>query len=697
MSTNHLASSSAHDVNSPSSSSPSRHARSSVSTHEMLHSTDATLAQELATLHRLQCFYEQHTFDTQGPYADLFAVLLSSCKHLIDTSTALVRHLRAHDAALHRQRAMCDALCSEVAQHRSLLASLHPRIVHTAARTAAVARVDEDVKLMRTKEPSKTREVHIAEEHHVCEDGVCATTSPSSASTSASMPFSQHQPRKPEERRSGSEPVAVRGDDLRASASPSHGGNAREDTAWIQVLLQRLDSMEEKLADFTVNRHSTKSLIPSQQQPLSFSESDVTPLPAEPSTHAHHALVESLNEWKRVFEDALGGRVENLAQHVASLERVTRQHERQLRWMGSSTEDSASQDDPHARPTALQGSESALPEAPPSAVTQWLHAELQQREEEWRRVLDDVRDALETHRISEIFKRHQGTRARDENDTPAKASTALEASEAPPHRASFADALTQLFCVAKADLTDTQKELDSVVRQAALADEQLRGVVGRLEVLEVYAPHRYAVAAAPPVLGVELQDVHEPRIAVRVRAVYRGYVADRAGLSVGDVIAGVGHHSVQTRAQLYVVLAELTRDYNAQCRMQIEAGYMRHYTAAASGLVDRSILTNLETSYNDDGAAAVELDQMLQRARAEAAGASHKTGGAAELRYRANSSSAAGSKPAFAYPVYSQHKELLAQCLPYFELTLHVLRDGRLRDVTVLVPPSDALRSVTQY
>ncbi|KAH9589416.1 PDZ domain [Trypanosoma melophagium] len=71
------------------------------------------------TLTQLHNFFEHHTFDTAGPYSDLFSVLLSCCKQLVDTNlhhhTVLVNQQREVNRLSSETEALCDltARCQE--------------------------------------------------------------------------------------------------------------------------------------------------------------------------------------------------------------------------------------------------------------------------------------------------------------------------------------------------------------------------------------------------------------------------------------------------------------------------------------------------------------------------------------------------------------------------------------------------------
>lgn len=73
--------------------------------HDARGGVDATAVDEFAltgsTLTQLRNFFEHHTFDTAGAYSDLFSVLLSCCKHLVDAS------LRHHVALSDQRQEVC--------------------------------------------------------------------------------------------------------------------------------------------------------------------------------------------------------------------------------------------------------------------------------------------------------------------------------------------------------------------------------------------------------------------------------------------------------------------------------------------------------------------------------------------------------------------------------------------------------------
>ncbi|KPI83696.1 hypothetical protein ABL78_7264 [Leptomonas seymouri] len=658
---------------------PSSSRHRSDDTQDMLRSTDVALAQELSTLHQLQAFYEQHTFDTQGPYADLFAVLFSSCKHLIDVSTALVRHIRAHDEVLSRQQTACRVLCGAVAQHKSDIAVL-------CTGTACVATTAIEGKNTLRKGSGSCVSgggddgLHEEMTHPESRPLQQHLSSIPSSSASATQYDILH-PRREDAGRLGSSRIQAHA----GVGTPYSGENTRQHSAWKHEIEGRLDTIERQLHVLREYQHAAQG--PPQQPP------------ADPNANSNDALVETFEAWKRSFEDTIDDRLAHLTHQTTLLERAAKQHQRLVRWMGVGVDDDAAVAVDAPRPIARKKPETPA-EVPPAAVTQWLNTQLQQREEEWLRMLEEVQDALVDYHSKDAEEVHANEKALVSTVTAAHNGTSAEAPSAafsavPSRCACLSNALTRLLCTAA---TKQTKSLRDVARQVQQADEQLRDVTARLEVLEVYAPHRYTLATKPPILGVELEDVGAPRVGVRVQAVYQGYLADRAGLSIGDIIAGVGHESVHTRAQLYVVLTELTRDYNAQCRVQIEEGYLRNYTATSRGPIATSTLANLETGYEDGGTTSFELDHALQLARAEAASACHRARGAPNLKYRGSSTDAAklGSSNFF-HQSSLKHKQMLAQCLPYFELTLHVLRDGRLRDVTLLIPPSEALRSEAEY
>ncbi|CBH16845.1 hypothetical protein, conserved [Trypanosoma brucei gambiense DAL972] len=96
----------------------------------------------------------------------------------------------------------------------------------------------------------------------------------------------------------------------------------------------------------------------------------------------------------------------------------------------------------------------------------------------------------------------------------------------------------------------------------------------RLEVLEVYAPHHSAMAARPPLLGVELRD--ERGGGVRVHEVFSGFAAHAAGVLPGDVVVALNARNVNTRAEMYALIAELTQENEVKRRLLMQMYYEEH-------------------------------------------------------------------------------------------------------------------------
>ncbi|KAK7197950.1 hypothetical protein NESM_000749700 [Novymonas esmeraldas] len=666
------------------------------------HHNAATLASELQTLHRLQDFYEQHTFDTQGPYADLFAVLLSSCKHVIDINATLVHHIHAQRDRQQRQQVTCDVLCGEVAQHRAEIRELRAAVAHLAASSASTGpdgavthtplRWGEELPPHASRENSVAREPRQLQDRHPHRASVPAAALPlspppssddrqRSASSSAialaateadecsedaPVDTTPTPPRSPESRTTllpdgGADYAAAA---AAAAALPSLSDSA-VGAAWVARVECRLDAVEEHLAALSAAgpAASPSAVVAQQQRQEAWQRAALADLSA------------SAAAWQQRMEGVLDTRIGPLAHRLETTEERVRTQQRWLRWCASP--------DAELDAPAEVGDEPPAPPvpAPPAPLVRWLEGRLHDWADGWRGVLTDVQSAL----AGDVFDEGAMAPALPLPTEPAELHRARRAIEQDGGSGISGGTSAHAFAAGRVDLVraicalcrlhETEQHKRVVAestRHAARTDDELHDVRARLEVLEVYAPHRYAVTARPPLLGVELEDVREPRVGARLCTVYHGYLADRAGLSVGDVVVGVGLQSIQTRAQLHAVLGELTRDYNAQCRLQMEAGYMRSFTGgggAGRGLDHHS------------------LDSALQRARAEATAAAGRPPSACAI------ASAAPTTPCSV----AEHRESLAQCLPYCELCLHVVRDGRLRDVTLLVPPTHALRSSMEF
>lgn len=802
----------------------------------------SSLTAGMATLERLGAFYEQHTFDTQGPYADLFAVLLSSCKHVIDISTELVWHAEAQEAQNARLRATNDVLCGEVAQQRAELREVRAAMAPAEARRGSANAVGDsarsgEVLVQSPREASSAaprsvdgREggsgssgidsssaraaVYAAEEgaplHHTpapVRDSTALehlAAAGSVASTSASEGDLLSTPRR--------EPPPP-AKDLRASLSPSGTPHPlpaaavnASNTAWRAEVEARMADMQERF---------TKALIDSaaaaaRQQ----HEADVARSLQDQASQ--RAVAASLEAWKDELHDSTDRRLQQLAQHVASVEKreMAEQQElrqsllssmktwkqqveqdtsdrlddltarlaevelrvhaqqRRLHWLDDDT--AAQCDDATAGPTtspevphaAARANADCSPRGgpdapspvswsvapPPTALQRWLGEQQHAAHAEWVRVLREVQENLLCPSATAA--------APAPAPSPTPPASAAAATHPPacsadgmPHgngaapqaeqqqhqhqhqqrrlRQELVSAISSLLRHHNAQVYE--RAVADAVERAQRTDDALHDVRSRVEVLEVYAPHHHAVASRPPLLGVELEDVVEPRLGVRLRRVYRGYLGDKAGLSVGDVIVGVGRQSVHTRAQLFALMGELTRDYNAECRVLVEQGYVRQFVLGDEGCytqhgharrvedggLDGEMEVNCgygasrgEDAWAENASTSFLLDQALLRARAEAAAVGGGSGGRSSSKAAVTMRWAAGQpvsvpQPA-ARPMFassspstaahaSAHRAELAQCLPYFELCLHVIRDGGLRDVTLLVPPADALRSETTY
>ncbi|CAJ1004966.1 hypothetical protein Q4I28_000281 [Leishmania naiffi] len=722
------------------------------------HRVEGSLASELNTLCQLRDFYEQHTFDAQGPYADLFEVLLSSCKHMIDINVELVHHIKAQEDKQQRQQVFCDFLCGEVEQQRAEIKDLRVSLAHVSARGAsgeAVAKDKEDSARLASNPAASPHAFPRSEATtKTCAQCVSKKTSaalgtPQPNTGAAPPPSAAPGPERPPP--STASPSVVERSALECAtttlalkeaptkpSSPLTHSSASEKApgeAWAAEMLRRMSAMQDHLDTLLVDGRLSSTQPNGQQQ-------------QQPSSTALFAPSETR---KQPAEEAADSHLEHLGRHLPAVEKLGHKQQRPLRRMweegdvgssspslspastlGAAAESSLPNQyaatATHARPNPQESSQRqgtsvtspASARGPPLILVRWIDSRLHQWEAEWQRVLEEVQNTLIhdaavgaqalglTSHAAAQQEAHVSLRTAQESDSEGNGLT--EAVMTPRCRGDFVCAIRTLLSLQKTDLCN--RVVAESTRQVQHIEEALCDMRARLEALEVYAPHLYSVTARPPLLGVELEDVLDPRIGVRLRSVYHGYLADRAGLSVGDVLLGVGHQSIQTRGQLYAVLRELTRDYNAQCQLQIEAGFMRSFALGDECCAsDRHCVQSashyreetMERKVDDYG-----LDQELQRARSEAAAAAAggtRAGGArpsAGVIYRRTSpkgSSTGADSHAAASPFLStslsvtQHREKLAQHLPYFELCLHVVRDGRLRDVTLLIPPLEALRT----
>nr|CCC94592.1 conserved hypothetical protein [Trypanosoma congolense IL3000] len=99
------------------------------------------LANISSTLEQLQSFFVLHTFDTTGQFSDLFSVLLSCCKHLVDSSMS-------QQAILSAQAREVGRLTAEVEELRNSFALQHFQrqgpAERGASRSADTSQVNND-------------------------------------------------------------------------------------------------------------------------------------------------------------------------------------------------------------------------------------------------------------------------------------------------------------------------------------------------------------------------------------------------------------------------------------------------------------------------------------------------------------------------------------------------------------------------
>ncbi|GET88031.1 hypothetical protein, conserved [Leishmania tarentolae] len=705
------------------------------------HRVGETLASELSTLCRLRNFYEQHTFDTQGPYADLFAVLLSSCKHVIDINVELVYHIKAQEDQQQRQQVACDALSSEASQLRAdikhLRASLAPLSARGASGEAAVIKCEHDGARLGSDSAASLRasphkETATAECcQHISQGTPAASLAlqrckggaspPSTAAglerSSLSTALTSRVGRvSPAHATVTFAPTEAPMPPISSSTHSSPSEHARRDACTGGIQHRPSAAAVEghvsctRLSEEQQNQHQSSTALFGSSEARTHHTEEATESRLQHMTRHLSAGDQRVHKQKRIWEE------EDVGSSIRSSPRVAASGTAGESACPSPYTTVGSNARPNPQePSQRQGTCVASPVstwAPPAVLVHWIDHRLRQWAEEWKSVLADVQGALLLDATGDAQALHPTAHAAGEQEAHVGLGTSHEgASESTGGgeavmtsscRRDFACAIRTLLSFHSTELY--KRMVAEYTRQAHDINEELLDFRSRLEALEVYAPHRYAVTARPPLLGVELEDVLVPRVGVRLRTVYHGYIADRAGLSVGDVLVGIGHQYIQTRAQLYVLMGELTRDYNAQCQIQIEEGFMRSFALGDGHCAKYDSPYRAQTVESDDH----QFDQELQRARSEAAAAASggtmsddaRSSGRWMCRHSSIQDSAAmADSSAAASPFLSQfhsaaqQKEKVAQYLPYFELCLHVVRDGRLRDVTLLIPPWEAFRS----
>ncbi|RNF09181.1 hypothetical protein TraAM80_02326 [Trypanosoma rangeli] len=127
-------------------------------------------------------------------------------------------------------------------------------------------------------------------------------------------------------------------------------------------------------------------------------------------------------------------------------------------------------------------------------------------------------------------------------------------------------------CMRRDDIAVGLRRLASIrSRSIAIQMEQLEN---RIDALEVYAPHHFAMAARPPLLGVELRD--EKGIGICIDKVFRNFGGEAAGMMPGDVVVAVNGQAVLTRAEMYAAMTELVREHHSRCRLLEQLCFKQH-------------------------------------------------------------------------------------------------------------------------
>lgn len=580
------------------------------------------------TLDRLRRFFDAHTFDTAGPYADLFAVLLSTSRHLVDVNSTLLRRLEVQEVQLERLNAEVVALCECTVQQQ-----------HEIRRLLSY--------FSRSNEGQQPGEGQ-------------------SLSSSVSVPVEPQQ-------EGTLSPLQMANVVLGAPHSSSGHHHHRHHRPSSSSHSSRVDDVERGRPS-QLDRHETPNEVGGKTEPAKGKA------PSQSSQAADHT-----------GKDVL--------QTLAALKEELAAVQSEMRSAAQCVQNDVAQLHKAVAASAPQSSSANAASLPPTAVDEVRAI----AKEEANRCYDEAVREWETV-LHDLYSSQDST-----TRTPSPPSS-LASVEKPGETEAVTSAAHSPLVHAVQRLVHSLRAAPSVTRApppaqlssdaflAPVADDmaaltsQLNSVCGRLEVLEVYAPHRYAVAARPPALGVELEDLtplspplHQPRSGeadapplsssaapsrgVRVARVYEGFAGDHAGLSEGDVIVAVFDEAIATRAELYAVLTELAREHRCRCQLLLEDALVDQFTAREAG----------EDGEHADGrprrsSARTHMSPLVEAALREVAPlVPHvPTSGGDGLNHR--------------------RRAALRRALPRFVLELTVWRDGVLLDVTIVVPAVMALR-----
>lgn len=572
------------------------------------------------TLRSLRAFFDAHAFDTEGPYADLFAVLLSTAKHAIDAAVWQQDRIDqlAGELALVKQEsaALCDnsarvnealrklnhnykdtttaAVCGECHRHR-----YHHHISSHSAKDATNGYRSENYALGNHGPPPaelspslRRLSDEVAQARlrlHMCEESLSAHIG------SAAAVCGYHEGRRTLTTASAVDHRQQHGNRIRA-LEDSH-----------EAVLGRLAQLQA-----TADKEKEKRQVPvaavacreSQQQQEEASWRAVTALDERTSELAF--AVQRIEEQLRRVAARLHSSGGGVSVREQSPEAVARGNDNSGGRV-QFTEDDFTLPSPSPRSSVGRsgiGKSSSAPATAAAAMRSNKNSNVYNviKEDsgdgsssssaadamwgEWVRVIQLVRGRV----ASDAVRQQQRPQQQHASSLPPPVLSSGHASAA----------AMELFVLVRQiiDATTTTINTNDNSNAAAfgsggsggtdaLLADRLDSLAGRVEVLEVYAPHTYAIAARPPLLGIELgadattttptekeaaaAHGHDNKDSgVLVTRIFAGLAADEAGISPGDRILSVGGAAVVSRAEVYVALRERAQAHRARCQLIME-------------------------------------------------------------------------------------------------------------------------------
>lgn len=532
------------------------------------------LADVQRTLTSLQSFFEKHAFDTEGPYADLFAVLLSTSKHLIDVSRAQQTRMDALERELRKVQQESAALCEQSAKVKSELHHLRGDLAGAeqkpSHRVAADCGWAAHNRSTRDGPPQGDGGLIDGDEglHNFVRSVMRKSQAQGELETDLALRV--HRLTEQVSRLSeGHHATERRIDQLcRQSQQPRGGNTASSPLRPLEALSEVMDMQREDYYQILQRRladvEEGQSALADRLRGMIGAAEAAKLGSAEEHRGVKHALErtqEQLNELVNVMEEFQQWRRRQTPPRLPAapgggprIAVLDASAERRLSHGGQDPLALTEEDFFMPSTATTRVNQGDPPQPRPRPQGRWDPRE-QQTENgdavadriwaDWLHILGAVRESTPGSGAVPVFPASHPSAP-----TVARELHGLlhQSTLAPP--SANADAL--------ADSLDTLR--------------------GRVEVLEVYAPHTYSIATRPPLLGVELADeTHEHgegSAKLRVVNVFTGLLADEAGISPGDVLLAVDNTVISTRAELYVALREKTRNHQVRCQLLLEEAFL---------------------------------------------------------------------------------------------------------------------------